>query len=325
MNADFEMELASPTSYRRPALFDKINRRLARHLLWLSSPGDGLLVDEDWPGALAREAERFGVELVSMGSPGRDRQPPRIFTPWGWSRSAVSIGERSGLASPPVTLETVARVNSKLWSHALEVERGIALPGSRVAATLEELQEALAHICPAAGDKWVIKSPFGFAARDRVLGRGPLLDGPAATWTKRRLASRQKLLFQPWLDVVREYGVAMEILPAGEISILGISDLQTNGAGTGTGYLLGRRVAPGRVAELEAMAEFVGTRLFLEGYTGPAGIDALEHKGGLHPLLEVNARYTMGFIALAVERSLKPPSPFFWSTKASASHPVHDS
>jgi hypothetical protein len=42
----------------------------------------------------------------------------------------------------------------------------------------------------------------------------------------------------------------------------------------------------------------------------------LEHAGGLHPLLEVNARYTMGFVALAVEREVRPTAPVFWSTKA---------
>jgi hypothetical protein len=44
-------------------------------------------------------------------------------------------------------------------------------------------------------------------------------------------------------------------------------------------------------------------------------VDALEHAGGFHPLLEVNARYTMGFVALAVERSLGPTAPTFWSSK----------
>jgi hypothetical protein len=107
----------------------------------------------------------------------------------------------------------------------------------------------------------------------------------------------------------------MEIAPGGEINLHGISDLQTNGAGTGTGYLLGRKIDAGRRAELESMARVVGARLYREGYTGPVGMDALEHAGGLHPLLEINARYTMGFVALAVERTLKPRTPTLWELK----------
>ena len=87
-------------------------------------------------------------------------------------------------------------------------------------------------MCPGANDKWVIKSPFGFAARDRVLGRGPILESPQATWSERRFVKGETLIFQPWLEVIREYGIVMEISPDGAYDIHGISDLQTNGAGT---------------------------------------------------------------------------------------------
>jgi hypothetical protein len=107
----------------------------------------------------------------------------------------------------------------------------------------------------------------------------------------------------------------LEIYADGSFEVHGVSDLQTNGAGTGTGYILGRPPEPRRAAELMRVAAVVAERLFAEGYFGPVGIDALEHAGGLHPLLEINARYTMGFVAVAVERSLKPAAPVFWSTK----------
>ncbi|HEY6187640.1 MAG TPA: hypothetical protein VIW80_08180 [Pyrinomonadaceae bacterium] len=318
MNADFETELSQLSqaggTYRRPVSFEALNRRLAPQLLWLAHAGDALLVPEPWPEHLLDEAGRRGVELVSTARAGR--QSARIFTPWGWTPSALAAGERAGaLVSQPVSFNVVARVNSKLWSHALEVEQGWAQPGAATAVTLDELREAVARACPGAEDKWVIKSPFGFAARDRVLGRGPSLEGPQAKWAERRLQTGETLIFQRWLEVIREYGVVMEIAPGGAYEIQGVSDLQTNGAGTGRGYMLGRRPSETRMAELERIAGIVCERLFKEGYSGPVGIDALEHSGGLHPLLEINARYTMGFVALAVERSIRPQTPIFWSTK----------
>lgn len=321
MNADFEIELNAPagSKYRRAASFDTINRRLASHLLWLASPGDALLVEKPLTNALITEAAHHNVELVSLDKSARQDShddAARIFTPWGWTASAAAIGKRFGArVEHAVALETVRRVNSKLWSHALEQELGLALPFSQTATSFNELHAAVARACPQPNDKWVIKSPSGFAARERVLGRGPALEGPPATWAKKRLLSGETLIFQLWLEVLREYGTVMTIKPGGEIKIHGISDLQTNGAGTGTGYMLGRPPAPPRIVELERIATIVGKRLWQEGYTGPAGVDALEHTGGLHPLLEVNARYTMGFVALAVERALKPVSPIFWSTK----------
>jgi hypothetical protein len=316
MNADFETELAHTLArtrgtYRRLPFYDALNRRLAPHLLWLARAGDALLLEEPWSEQFRCEARRREVELVSVS--GTSRLATHLFTPWGWTPSAVAAGEQVGAVVRPVPLDTVARVNSKLWSHALEVELGIAGRGATTASTFEELQEAIARACPAPCDLWVIKSPFGFAARDRVLGRGPSLGGPQARWAERRFEKGETLLFQLWLKVVREYGVVMEIAPDGAYEIHGISDLQTNGAGTGKGYILGRLPSRQRVAELERIAAIVCERLFKEGYSGPVGMDALEHSRGLHPLLEINARYTMGFVALAVESSLKPSSPIFWS------------
>jgi hypothetical protein len=321
MNADFETELAAPPgAYRRTPPFALLNRRLSPHLLWLARPGDALLIGEPWPDRLRAEAERRGVELVSPETSwrqgaGSGRQNARLFTPWGWTPSAVAAGERAGAVVRPVPLDVVARVNSKLWSHALEVESGIALPGAALASSIEELREAIARACPAPDDKWVVKSPYGFAARDRVLGRGPVLEAAQGRWCERRMGRGETLIFQPWLAVVREYGVVLEIAADGSFEVRGVSDLQTNGAGTGTGYVLGRPPDAGRVRELTRVASVVCQRLFQEGYFGPVGIDALEHAGGLHPLLEINARYTMGFVALAVEQQLKPAAPTFWSTK----------
>jgi hypothetical protein len=314
MNADFEAELAHTGGpYRRLPSFEALNHRLAPHLLWLTRAGDALLLSKPWAESLKHEAERREVELIS---PERSTpQSTRTFTPWGWTPSAVAIGEQVGAIVRPVPNAVVARVNSKLWSHALEIELGLKLPGAATASTFKELQEAVACACPQASQKWVVKSQFGFAARERVLGRGPVLEEPQAKWSRRRLARGETLIFQPWLEVIREYGVVMEISRDGTLEIQGISDLQTNGAGTGTGYILGRPPAPERAIELERIASLVSARLFEEGYYGPVGIDALEHTGGFHPLLEINARYTMGFVAVAVERSLKPATPTFWSPK----------
>lgn len=324
MNADFEVELAHAAAssaadpYRRTQAFESLNRRLAPHLLWLARPGDALLLEVPWPDSLVNEARKREVELVSPRKAESNPHTGRLFTPWGWTRTAAAEGLRAGADVRPLDFRVVERVNSKLWSHALEVEQGWALHGARVARNLEELSAAAARACPGRDDKWVVKSPHGFAARERVLGRGPHIEAPQGAWAAKRLARGEALIFQPWLEVVREYGVVVEVERGGAHRMHGVSDLRTNGAGTGVGYVLGRPPAPRRMAELEATAEVVCEQLRAEGYCGPAGFDALEHAEGLHPLLEVNARYTMGFVALAVERSLRPTEPTFWSTKRDA-------
>lgn len=314
MNADFEHELAAPPgAYRRRPAVERENRRLAPLLLWLAGPGDALLLDEPWTGRERGKAARRGVELLA---PGRaSAQGGRLFTPWGWTPSAVAAGRRAGARVEAVAHETVVRVNSKLFSHSIERELGVAVPGATLAASLEELHAAAARACPRPDDKWVVKAPLGFAARERVLGRGPAIDAPSAVWAAKRLARGETLLFEPWLDVRREYGVPVLVSPGGETHVLGVVDLVTNGAGAAVGYMLGRAVPREHAAALDRIAREAGRRLAAAGYIGPAGVDALEHAGGLRPLLEINARYTMGFVVLALERALAPTAPVFWSPK----------
>jgi hypothetical protein len=285
---------------------------LTAKLLLLAGQGDGLLIQPPFDETLVEAADRRGVELVRFDEPGE--QGDRDFTPWGWTTRTDAIGRSVGARVSHPDLQVIREVNSKLWSFALEQQLGVAIEGSAAASDFEELARAVANACPAPSDKWVIKSPFGFAARDRVLGRGPFMEHPQAAWVRRRFELGEILLFQPWLKVSREYGIVMEVHPGGNYRIQGISDLQTNGAGTGTGYILGRSVERRRMQQLEKTAEQVAIRLFEAGYYGPVGIDALEHSEGLLPLLEINARYTMGFIAIAAERSINPSEPVFWST-----------
>jgi hypothetical protein len=309
MNADFEAEIGAwPAPYHRTPTIARRNRRLALALLPLAREGDAVLVDAPWPAAARDEAAARGVEIVLPGGDARKRR----FTPWGWTPSAIAAGERAGAIVEPVPLDVVARVNSKRFSHEIERDLGIAPSGAMLAGSLEELERAVARACPGRGDKWVVKSLFGFAARERVLGRGPAIDPPSAVWAERRFARGGSLLFEPWLDVGREYGVQLRVRRDASVDLLGITRMVTNGAGATTGYLLGDPPPAERAGELEQVAREVGTRLAAAGYRGPANVDALEHAEGLRPLLEINARHTMGLVALAVERELRPAAPTLW-------------
>lgn len=314
MNADFEMELANPPGrkYLRDLNVEKINQHLAPNLVWLASKGDFLLLEKPWSKNVIKLAEERQINLITLES--ESRYLDKVFTPWGWTTSVIALGNKLGAIVNSPSLELIAKINSKLFSFELEKEWGIAMPKAAIASCFEELEEVIARACPHSEDKWVIKSPMGVAARERILGRGSSLTSAARIWLERKFQLGESLIFQPWLEVIREYGVNFYILPDGKVEMVGISDLQTNGAGTGKGYLFGRKIDPIRLTNLEDIAEKVAKRLFTEGYTGPVGVDALEHKEGFHPLLEINARYTMGFVAVAVEKVSNNECKF-WNTK----------
>ncbi len=309
MNADCEAELAVwPAPYRRIPTIARRNRALAPALLWLAERGDALVVERPWEPELVAQAAERGVELLNRD--GIDDAAGLRLEPWGWTPSAAEEGARHGAAVNGPSIDVVRRMSSKLFSHSLERELGVGVRGATVVDSMESLAAALGTACPRPHDKWVVKSPFGFAARERVLGRGPAVDDRAGKWASRRFAAGERLLVEPWLDVVREYGVPMVVGSGGEVEIAGFSDLKTNRAGAAEGYWIGRPIATDVTDELTKVANEVGRRLAAEGYVGPAGIDALEHAGGLRPLVEINARWTMGHAAVAVARTL-PSGSFF--------------
>ncbi|OYT71908.1 MAG: hypothetical protein CFK52_06630 [Chloracidobacterium sp. CP2_5A] len=299
INADFEAEWAALARGRRHAPTDRWaarSRILAYNLLnCLLRPGDGLLAPRDWLPSFAAAAGAAGVELAPLDRPGD--QSARLFTPWGWTPSALAVGERAGARLSPPPLDVVARVNSKAYSHALERELGLADARARLVVSEAELAAQVAQACPRADDLWVVKHPYGVAARERVLGRGPALPPAAAAWCRRRFADGDTLLFEPWQPAIREYGACGFIDAAGDATLLGVSRPLMNGAGTLIGYELTPSPAPELVRRVGSE---VGARLAAEGYRGPWGCDALEHARGWRPLLEINARWTVGFLALAV-------------------------
>lgn len=316
LNTEFEAELAAGARFRPRPIHDTMNRRLTLAVAdLLAAPGDGILAPDAWHADLRDIAAARHLELISIEHP--PDQSHRLFFPWGRTPRALAVGARTGADTRGPSPEIVREVNSKLFSHRLEVELGVADPRAAECATLDQLADHVAATCPAPEMKWVVKHPFGVAARERVLGRGPTLGHNAETWCRAMFNRGETLLFEPWLEVIREYGTVMNIADDGTVEVFGVSDVQANGAGTATGYLLGRPPSPERLDELLNIAREVGAALHEAGYWGPCGIDALEHRDGLRPLLEINARLTVGFLAVAAERRLQPTEPKQWSVAGS--------
>ncbi|MBX7219062.1 MAG: hypothetical protein K1Y36_03880 [Blastocatellia bacterium] len=308
MNADFEPELADLTgSYRRNPSFAAFNRQLGEQLLWLAQPNDALLLTKPWSAEVQAKARSKEVRLVDSSDFPLSRE--YFFSPWGWTPSVIELGIASGTNLQPLPLEVVQKVNSKIFSLDLERSLGIDLPGTTLVANQEELDTALDQYFSDPEAKWVIKHPLGVAANNRILGRGPTLKSGYATWVERQFSRQQKLILQPWLEVVHEFGTIARVSAEGKTEVIGWNHPKTNRAGAVQGYQIGPCSYDFHFEQLKELAIQIGSHLFASGYFGPFGFDSLVHRNGLHPLLEINARYTMGFLVLAIERELCPTEP----------------
>jgi hypothetical protein len=167
------------------------------------------------------------------------------------------------------------------------------LPGTRVIESAEQID----GLWPAS---WVAKAVWSAAGRDRARGERP----PTGELRARvaNLVARCPVIVEPWLERVRDLGVATftgEPPPAPH-------GLLVDARG---GFLgIDRREVHQRLDELVAAAD---RALSAAGYRGPFTLDAIVHDGGIY-VCELNARYTFGHVARALGANVLgfgPPLP----------------
>jgi hypothetical protein len=237
--------------------------------------------------------------------------------PWGWTSDLRQWADENSLKFHAPQQAAVRAVNSRRFSFQLEREWNVALPGSAAVTSLDELKAAVQNL-PEEFDRWVIKAEFSMSARERVLGNGREISVNVRNWTSRRLGTNGVVFFEPWVDRIEEAGLQFSIPEQGEVEFLGKTTLLTDQAG---GYRGSRfssaQNLQGDWAQAVETGFAVASRLQAAGYFGPLGIDALSYRDAsgracFRPIQDINARYTMGRIALGFRRLLNPGETASW-------------
>lgn len=197
-----------------------------------------------------------------------------------------------GSSSP----EIVGRANDKRTSHAIERELEVALGGARIVSNLTELDRAVDDH----DGRWVAKDPFGVAGRERVLGRAGI-DPGKRRWCEARFARGVELVWEPWVEEAREWSVHFDV--GEEPELVGAVELLTHGGGGFRGIVVGGAPPPDKLVEGAVAA---AAQIAALGYRGPLGVDAMVGRLGatevVRPVVELNARYTFGRLALELAR-----------------------
>lgn len=234
----------------------------------------------------ARRATEFGVE--------HDATERRLFSKVEHARLLERLLERGG------------------WDMLME-------PGEvgRVVTSTDELAGL------ATSDReWVVKAEFGTAGRERVrFRRGdeveiPFLDqGPA--------------VLEPWLDRVLDLSIQYDRLEDGRLVRRGMVVLENTAGGQFRSARVTTRVTDFLTPEDRrrifegagshgALADWLEQEFepvlneWLGDHTGPLGVDAMFYRdaGGrlrFRPLVEVNPRFTMGRVAVELDRFATSP------------------
>jgi hypothetical protein len=272
------------------------------------------------------------------------------FQPWGWSpepfvkfkplRSRLTRADGANGAWCKVLLSEndfsatgLAPFFSKAWSVKYLRENlhdpEIFGPAESVGFYFENAELALEKIRNSLSEKLVLKAPFGTSGtkNKRVFGEADFTE-KLQGWVRNTVRSQGGIVVEPWLESLADLSLQLEIRETG-VEILGIRRFANGSQSEYRGTWLDPKLVSlpddcvrylySSIEPLESWRRFalkLGEKLRAEGYLGPAGIDGLLWKSGeklfLKPLVELNPRFTMGRIALELEKRVSHGAPAFW-------------
>ncbi len=262
------------------------------------------IAGRDVPRPARRQCARWSHILRLI--PGfEDAEPVSEYRPdldsiavWGMSGPARDVAGE--LAEDWPDPDVVREVNDKRFSHRLEVELGIELPGACLIGDLADLR----RVSGSAG-RWLAKHPFGVSGRERVNGEGPPGDEEHRA-IRRLFESTSELVWEPRVERSDEWSLHYDVCPDAGVVERGATRLITDRHGVFRGNRAPAHDVPDAIIHGARRAV---RRVAERGYRGPVGIDAFRGvfngREVVRPLVEINARMSFGRLALILARRLE--------------------
>ena len=313
-SCDAEQQWRPADLARLPALRDPHAEALTRAMdelqAVLCGPADVLLTARQPPAAFSEVMRASGFPARHLAVPGDPELPVEARLaehglpglagaaagPYAVLPGTGEAVARLGLAGALPALESVRRVNSKVWSTEL------GLPGSgRIVTSVAELRMAAQEF-----GSCVVKDPYGVSGLGNIT-----VDSPARldlvchrlTGTGERI----ELVLQPRYQRAADFAAHLTVTADGGIDWHGIRQTLNDGpsyrgSAPPEAELLDRLERDGYRTTVESVAAAAAA----EGYRGPMSVDSMTTTDGeLIPVLEVNARLSPGMIAQQLGAALR--------------------
>ncbi|MFB9328174.1 hypothetical protein ACFFSY_19775 [Paenibacillus aurantiacus] len=213
--------------------------------------------------------------------------------------------ERYGLDAELPNNDVVRKVNSKIYSNHLYETLGLRPPG-----TVADSAEQLARI----GERMLSEGPFLIKDPYGVSGKGNMLvtSAPLLRRIVKHVDGQERsgratcFLMEPFLQKETDFSCQFTVGADGDWTLVSVQIMHNNGLA----YLGSVTADRDFMDRLEALGYFeamkrVGSQLAREGYYGSVCVDSMLLAGGqLVPIVEVNARQSMGLINAGLDRHL---------------------
>jgi hypothetical protein len=316
-NYDFEHQLSVAGGWESPESIRRLNAELATAWISIADDGDFIRTPEQVEAKFFEEMAAVGLPNVRPVSNEREITEPVEVIPWGWTEEIRNRADQQGWNYSAPSQAVVRVANSRRFSFQCEQEWKIGLEGAAEVDSVTALVEAIRRL-PGGDDRWVVKAEFSMSARERVLGQGRKLPEQTLNWVQKRIERDGVVFLEPWLDRITEAGLQFTIPQTGDVVFDGVTPLLTgeHGEYRGNKFAVHKDIESIWSTSIET-AQQVAQRLQSKGYFGPLGIDAVWYRKGddelrLRPLQDINARYTMGRLALGYQRLLEPSVSGTW-------------
>jgi hypothetical protein len=225
---------------------------------------------------------------------------------WGTTPSIANFAEIQKLPFSMPTWASMKKFNSKEFSFS----NADKLEG---ACLLHNQKEAIDWVENTKGPR-VLKSVYGLSGRGHFLLENGL-EPQAKSFLQKQWNLNNPVIAEPWVERVLDFSTQWIVTKQGAITYLGaticINDLR--GSYKKTIVLPSDSIGDEYATHLANHKSKVEPILILmnkNGFFGPVGIDAMIYKKDnietLHPLVEINARKTMGWVALTLQRTYFP-------------------
>lgn len=322
-NFDFEHQLAHEVYAVQGGATPILNASLASCWIGLAEQDDRIYVPSTISPEFSSQLADAGLPCVEFTNewPSREQAVELQFLPWGWSNAVSQAATSKGFQLKAPALEAVQTVNARTFSFQCEQEWGGLLPGSRQLESLAELESALIELQKLQSEierAWVLKANFSMSARERMQGHGNQLSQQIRGWAEKRFSQGQTLFLEPWVKRIKEAGLQFEIPKQSDPQFIGLARLLSDARGQyrGSRITLDQQIQEEWQSAIE-VGHRVAKRAQQSGYFGPLGIDAMCYLDGngkrqCRPIQDVNARFTMGRLALGFLRFLEPNQTASW-------------
>ncbi len=217
--------------------------------------------------------------------------PGKEVRSWAYSPSIEAWAKKRGLLYQHPPFPLVRELASKVFSFT----HAPVLPGASLLHSMQEVSDWAAK----GPYPKVLKSPFGYSGREKAI-----LDGPALPMEVSKLFENGGVLIgEPWVPRLCDFSTQWEI--GEEIHFVGATLMENSESGVYSKTRVGENVFGQFQSYVDEHIEKVKVTLKTmqdKGFYGPVGIDSMvyKHKGEtlLHPIVEINPRRTMGWVAL---------------------------